>query len=750
MILRKTIPRTIKEKKFQYGGVTILLVLAVMLYVSLSMAISTLDKRNQQFSENYNQESFHFLTGSPLSQVQLQRLEDQYPLTLEARKYQDISLGEDTTLRILGETQTINIPYISEGSMPKNPGDVALAKMFAQKNDYEIGDSIEMNGVKGKVTGYVYLPDYIYMIKQQYDLLSNAKEFGIGVTSEETFQQMSGSAQTEVLGWNKEDKLPPGFTQEVQNITPILQFVAREDNTRIQFVESEINGASTTISSLSVFILALSVAMILMLMKRRLDMQRKEIGTLLALGYRKKELLLHYLGYAWFIGLTGSILGILAGAGLSVPFSNLYSNYFNLPRISLFDWSPAVLIVGFIIPVVLLVLLTSIVIYRALNKDPLTLLRPKEITTGKKSWLEKLPFLNSGSFIRRFRLRLLVRSKSRSFYIFLGVMFSTILLFFGFISFRSMDQLVDSTYQDIQTYNYAVHFKSLQTEELSSSQSPFVTSEMTVHNEKDKAKVTSYGIKPATEYIKLLNGSHLLNDQLKDGAVVSQPLAAILNLHVGDPLTIENTINEKELKTEVTGITDIYIGKSIYLPLDKENEFLGYPKGSYTALWQNEKPKITDDVFLIEDKQKVIDSFEASSGATRYSVFGMAGFAMVIGVLVLTLLTNLIVEENSPSISLFKVMGYHDKEISSLVLNVYTPIVFLSYFLSIPLALFGLNQIFNSMAEQTGFLFPTEITWWMVLLGLGIIWVTYWISLSLSKRKLKQVSLQEALKKQQD
>ncbi|MBH0229790.1 ABC transporter permease [Halobacillus yeomjeoni] len=752
MILRKSIIRTFKEKKFQYIGVVFLLVLAVTLYTSLSMAISTLDQRNRTFKNDYKQETFHFMTREPLKNSQLQELESEYDVILEERSFQDLDIGQDTVLRLFNTSEEVNVPFVSQGVMPQGKNEIALAKVFAEQHGYEIGDSITLAGTKAEVTGYVYLPDYIYMIQQQSDLLSNPDQFGFGITSKETLVNIQGEEQIQVIGWSETNSVPEGMRASVNEKSTLLQFVGHEDNARIQFVENEIEGAQTTITTLPLFVLALSIAMVLLLMKRRLDLQRKEIGTLMAIGYRKNELIRHYLGYAWFVGLSGTVLGTLAGIGLSIPLSNLYAQFFNLPSLSLFDWDPMVLVLGVATPLGLLLVLTFIVIWRALKVDPLTLLRPKEMTTGKKSWLEKLPVLNSGNFIKRFRLRLMVRSKWRSFYIFLGVMFSTVLLFFGLIMFNSMDRLVETTYEEIYTYDYAIHYKTLMTDtdETKDSKSPYTSSEVEVTTENDTNKALIYGIEPGTEYLNLSSEGEKLNDRLSEGAVLSKPLAAILGVSEEDEITLTNALNDEKRTIEVAGIADVFIGTSIYLPRSEVNQFLGFPGNAYTSIWQDQKPKMSENIFMIEDKQKVIESFESNSGATKSSVIGMAVFAVIIGVIVLTLLTNLIVEENSPSISLFKVMGYHDKEVSKLVLSVYTPVVMLSFFASIPLAVLSLEGTMNSLVKETGFLMPTEVSWWMVLIGFSIITFTYALSLTLSKQKLKKVSLQEALKKQQD
>ncbi|MGR9049450.1 ABC transporter permease [Halobacillus faecis] len=744
MILKKSVFRTLKEKKFQYAGVAVLLLLAVMLYVSLSMAITTLESRNETFSEDYKQESFHFVAGGEVTDEQLSSWENKYNVILEKRKYADFEI-DDSTLRAFTTTDSVNIPYISEGKAPSSNQELAISKVYAEKHQHELGDIITLDDQKFEITGFVYLPDYIYMVEQMTDLLADAEKFGVAVVSGSSFPM---NAQTEILGWTENGDVPDGLREAVSEETALLQFVNSEDNPRIGFVETEIEGAKGMTTTLPLFILALSIAMVLMLMKRRMEMQRKEIGTLMALGYRKKELVRHYLGYAWVIGLAGTVGGLTAGAGLSVPLSNLYANYFNLPALSMFDWDPFVLVIGFVLPLLLLILLTTFVISRTLRTEPLTLLRPKEMSSGKKSWLEKLPLLQKGSFIRRFRLRLLVRNKARSFYIFIGVMFSTVLLLFGLITFNSMDQLVETTYKEILKYDYAIHYQSLITEETEDEQSPFIMNELGVVDE--DVKVTAYGMEKDNEFIQLSAEGESLQSNLSQGAIISAPLAAVLGVGEGDVINLENSLNSDTMQVEVAAVADLYIGNNLYLPREELNDFLGFPEEAYTGTWQKQSPENSENVYMVEDKQKAIDSFESTTGATRASVAGMAVFAVLIGVIVLTLLTNLIVEENSPSISLFKVMGYHDKEVSKLVLSVYTPIVLIAYFVSIPLASLSLEQTMNTLVQETGFLMPTDVAWWMVVIGFIVILLTYWLSLGLSKRKLKNVSLQEALKKQQD
>lgn len=758
MILRKSILRQFKEKKFQFIGVTILLIVSIMLYVSMSMGISTLDNRNAQFKDEYSQEDFHMILSNEIPSNQLSRWEDKFDLILEERRYGDLPYtNEDTTLRLFSLTNEINIPYASEGALPQEAGEVALSPVFAKEQNIEVGDEIEVNGDALEVTGFVYLPDYIYILERESDLLSDPSTFGIGVTTERTLLSVADQTVSQVLGDGASVQARDAFKSTVTEDYSLLKWLNQEENPRIQFVESEIESSQKLITTLPLFILALSVLMVLMIMKRRLEMQRKEIGTLKALGYRNRELIRHYMMYAAFIGLLGSLLGVAAGAGLSIPITDLYSNYFNLPSISYFDWDPKVLVIGFVIPNVILLLMTYFVIRKPLQQSPLDLLRPKDTAAGKKSMLERLPLLNKGSFMTRFRTRLLARSKARAVYILLGVMFSSILLIFGATMYKGMDGIVDATYKEILTYNYAAHYKTLQEETPSQGESPFTAAEAEI-SEVNGEKIDSidqqsmiYGLEPDTDQIHLkTEEGKLLNSKLKEGVILSEPFASALGLAEGDTITLTNAYNSNTLKKKVQGIASVYIGFSIYDERGEVNKFLGYPEEVYTGKWTNKEPENSENVLFIENKQDIIENFESTSALTRYSVFGIAGFAFLIGVIVLTLITNLIVEENSPSISLFKVMGYTDKEVSKLIINVYTPIVLIGFILSVPIGILSIDQLMNSLVEQTGFAMPVHLSPLMIGMSLVTILFTYYVSLTLSRRKLKKVSLQEALKKQQD
>jgi len=65
-------------------------------------------------------------------------------------------------------------------------------------------------------------------------------------------------------------------------------------------------------------------------------------------------------------------------------------------------------------------------------------------------------------------------------------MFSSILLIFGFVTYNSMDDIVETTYKKIFTYDYGVYYNKLQQGDLEEGASPFTNAEIQVQQVNEK------------------------------------------------------------------------------------------------------------------------------------------------------------------------------------------------------------------------------------------------------------------------
>ncbi|WP_165970858.1 ABC transporter permease [Peribacillus frigoritolerans] len=739
--------RTIRQKPLQFGGSALLLAVAVMLFVTLSSTMALMDSSNQLFREEYNQEDFQFTAGERLSEDELASIEKEFGVNLQARQWLDIEWKEGVTARILSVQQGINEPYVVKGRLPDEKNEAAITASFADAHGLKVGDSFDAGGKTCKITAHVYLPDYIYGVQNENDLMADPKTFGVILMAKEDFP---GGNQPPVYYSGRFLETSGSLSslkKTVAETVAVLKWVDAKDNVRISYIDAEIESNQSFGSVLPVFIGILALFMVVLMLKRQIDVQSTQIGTLLALGYTRKEVTLSFMLYPLIIAIAGTVLGIAAGLIAAGPLTELYTAFYNLPILNRLAFDPVTLIAGFAVPISVLCLAGFLTVRKKVNQPPLQLLHSRP-SFSKKGAI-KLPL--KWSFKRRFRLKMLLTSPSKSLVLFTGILFSSLLVTFGFISMNSMNVLMKKTYEDAYRYNYAIYYQEVKTEPVSAEESPFSAAEAIIKGKDGRKDVKTQlvGMDSSTSMLKLIDSSGTeLNGTLPEGAVVTQALAAAEGLKAGDSITIQNPWTDQEQSVTITGVAEIFIGHAIYMERRDVNRFLNLEEDAYIGKWTLKKES-GKAIAAIEDKNAMKKGMEQLLEPTNYSAAVIGVFAFLIGLIIIYLITSMMMDEHTVNISLLKVMGYDRKEISSLLLNVYTPVVIAGYVLGVPLAFISYKGLMASVSESTGFSLPIEPDYLMIAAGFIIIYASYVTSLQLSKRKISRIPLQEVLKRQE-
>ena len=148
-------------------------------------------------------------------------------------------------------------------------------------------------------------------------------------------------------------------------------------------------------------------------------------------------------------------------------------------------------------------------------------------------------------------------------------------------------------------------------------------------------------------------------------------------------------------------------------------------------------------VLSIEDLERNIT---VGMEMIRVSLMIMVVVAVILGSIMMILITTFIIDENQKQISILKVMGYREKEISRMVLTIYFPFVMIAYLLSIPLTQKGVDYIMTLIASQLPMAIPTDFTIVQLVIGALTVIITYFIAMKFSKAQLDKISLHEVLK----
>ena len=171
-------------------------------------------------------------------------------------------------------------------------------------------------------------------------------------------------------------------------------------------------------------------------------------------------------------------------------------------------------------------------------------------------------------------------------------------------------------------------------------------------------------------------------------------------------------------------------------------------EGYFNGYFSDEKLTEIDQAYIAsciteEDLTKLSRQLDVSTGNMFYMV---NVFAVVLSALLIYLLTKLILEKNTTSISMVKILGYENGEIARLYLLATTGVVILSIALSLVISNLVLKAIYREiMKEFNGWLsyyIKPEIYGEMFAVGL----LVYLAVAFLQFRKIKRIPMDEALK----
>ena len=232
----------------------------------------------------------------------------------------------------------------------------------------------------------------------------------------------------------------------------------------------------------------------------------------------------------------------------------------------------------------------------------------------------------------------------------------------------------------------------------------------------------------------------------------------LYNIEIGDTLILgldkdfKNTITYK-----VVGISEEFMNLSGYALREEICKKVGYDSACYSSIISNDKKysnlkeldsNLVDKIATVLNFKDMKDNMNKAMQKYNASIYIVITFASIMAFVIIAVIANIVVEENKKIISLMKVMGYKNKKISSIVLNIYTPIIIISYLLSIPVTKEILKQIVSVLAGDMKMTIPISLEPTLAILGLAALLIAYYIAVGLSKRVLNKIPLAVALKRE--
>lgn len=189
MILNKRILRELKDNWVRYSALAFLIIISIGLVVSQAGSSDaifyTLDTNNEK-----NQlEDGEFSVYVPYTTTQVQELSNK-GAKIEDAFYMDLPGIDDSTLRVFKNRENINTVQLDGGRLAEKTDEIVLEKHYTENFGVNIGDTITVNQKEYTVTGIGSTPDYINVLQNVSDVLSDFNKFSIAFVSEEEFNQL--------------------------------------------------------------------------------------------------------------------------------------------------------------------------------------------------------------------------------------------------------------------------------------------------------------------------------------------------------------------------------------------------------------------------------------------------------------------------------------------------------------------------------------------------------------------------------
>jgi putative ABC transport system permease protein len=741
MALRKRIWRIIKESKGRYIGIFILIFLGSFYFIAASGVGSSMGKLVSEFTEKNKQEDITFKTNKPLENIA--ELERESGALIDTYQLHDVKVPNGE-LRLLSPSKKVNIPAVTSGRDLQNPGDILIDPKFAQMHGLKIGDQLKLNGKTFHIVGMVAVPNYIYIIKNVYDQYPS-DGFGIGLISDTDFKAFP-KADTVYSAYMKDRE---NVKTKAANLYRILkekgyttsEWLNSDTNARIAMVRGNIEGAKAMGAPVAAAVYLLCCLILGLMIQRMVKSDSVVIGTLYAQGYRRGELIRHYMAIPILISVAGGLAGTLLAFPMVGPIIGVLTSAYNVPVTGL-SFSPLSIVLGVLMPMALLSLSSYVILRRVLKKSAAELMKGDEQKT-KVNFLERRLRLDRFKFATKFKLREQIRSIPRLLFLLLGVSAASMLLLLGFTVHNSFQVLMDSTGSD-RYFPIETTFKEMQHGAVPKGAEP-LNAIRSYPKGNEKAEFYVVGLKPDSIGITMRdsNGKDLPKNQVN----ITYLLAYRLGLKVGDTINIVSKVDGKSYSLKIDGIAQTYFGQYIYMPLDEFNRMTGNEPGSYLGILSKNKLDIDENLLTGVNDFSNLDKIDDTTASTlTSSVVLITIVASLAGAIIIFLVTSMMIEESRSTISLMKVLGYQEKEVAKLILSSSTPVVFIGFWIGLPLMLAVGNTLYGYLGEQINMVMPMIVNPWYVLISFVVIFTVYKVTKWLCGRKLAKISMSEVLK----
>ena len=787
-MLKKKMFRDIKQNLSQFITIFLMVLIGVMVYVGIEAYMDGMTSAADNFYKNNNVQDLNVMGN--LSDKDLDKIKSLDNVKDAEKKLVVNAIDKDdkdkTYLLSFIDSNNISKFHIMDGEkFDVNKKGAWVDNFYAEENNLKVGDTIKIKydtfTLEEKILGLINVPDHIYDVKDESELVPNRKDFGfvylsvneipesyikdlvmkeMKITDEKVFDKY-------VKNFNYKEYIPYNYimvdVNKKKNVTSVKEdiednisnakaIVKIEDTLSYQRYQGEIDEGASYVGIFSGLFLFIAMLSVITTMTRVVKKQKLQIGTMKALGIKNSKIVMHYVGYGFFVSLAAAIVGIILGKYfIGTFFLNMEMDYFEVP-----NGIPVVKPLSYLVAL-LVVIVVSFITYltcrKELFKKPAEALR-NEVPNVKVSSLNLSTkgILKKLNFSSKWNLRDILRNKFRTLTAVVGIVGCCMLIVCAFGMLNSMNHFIKLQFEDLYNFDYKLTLKEnikgdelkALTDKYGNNTSETLTIETKIGKEREANTIF---VTDAGSLVRFQNeNGEFIKVNKNNGVYVTRKLAKENNLKVGDTI-----------KWHIYGVNKYYESKIVGLTKDPQVQNLTMTKEYLESLDIDYKPdslytntdlkgiKDIKNVSLVQDINELKNGLESMLSMMKSMIMLIIAFAVGLGAIIIYNMGILSYSEKQYQFSTLKVLGFSDKKIKKIFVEQNNWITILSIIIGLPAGYYMTSWIFKSViADNYDFSAYINLSTYLIAI-IGTYLVSVVVSKILSK-KINKIDMVSSLK----
>ena len=357
----------------------------------------------------------------------------------------------------------------------------------------------------------------------------------------------------------------------------------RRDQTSHAFLDAELKQLEAMSRILPPIFLAVAAFLVNMTLARTIALEREQIGLMKALGHSDTAVGRHYLEFVGVIAILGTLLGIAVGVWLGDGMARLYADFFHFPFL-VFRWSPATWGLAGGVTLAASFAGAAQTVARVVRLPPAVAMQPPAPARYRHGIADRLARRWGVPQTLVMVIRHIVHAPMRSLGSILGIALSVAVLVGSLWVYGSMDLMLDVTFARADRQDATLGFVRERgwsaLGEVAAlpgvlTVEPFRSIPAKIRKGVVERRIAISGRAPGADLSRVLDQEFRPVALPADGIALSDMLARILKVRVGDTVEIELSERDRRLvEVPVTAIITTYLGLGAYMDLEAAGRML--------------------------------------------------------------------------------------------------------------------------------------------------------------------------------